>query len=168
MPPSKSEVRKLLQRQQQFVAVETRRALEEAGERLFNRHQNIVKEWTHKPKFTTRLTISGDESRVDIMPMGKFAAIWGYVDRGTKPHKIRAKNGGFLRFQTDYSARTAPIARANQGTGRAAGAWRSKREVNHPGIKARKFTITLLERLNPPLPERIQAAVVRGVQKANQ
>lgn len=99
--------------------------------------------------------------------MGRYAPIWIYVDKGTKPHEIAAKNVPLLKFQTGYSARTAPVAKYNQGTGTANGAWVTKAVVQHPGNEARKFTETIIDELDPPFPDRIQAAIARGIKKAN-
>lgn len=46
--------------------------------------------------------------------------VYGYLDKGTKPHKIRGING-MLRFE-------------------CMGDIMFRKEVNHPGIKARKYT----------------------------
>lgn len=80
--------------------------------------------------------------RIKIVGSPKAVTIFGWVDKGTKPHRIpKAGNTGakMLRFNTPYSARTAPIARANVGSGRAGGTVNFRKAVQHPGTKAREF-----------------------------
>lgn len=128
-------------------------------------HQIVVRDWKHRPTFAVE-SGGGRSFRVKaINPVGKNRKIWFFVDRGTKPHLIRAKPGGRLKFQTGYSAKTAPVARANVGTGRRTGAWVSKQQVNHPGTKAREFSKTIVQSLDPPFVDRIQAAILRGINK---
>lgn len=141
--------------------------LEDTAKELRNWHQIVVRDWKHRPTFT----VEGGGSRSfrvkSINPVGKNRKIWFFVDRGTKPHVIRAKKaGGRLKFQTGYSARTAPTARTNVGTGRKSGAWRTAQLVNHSGTKAREFSKTIVKNLDPPFVDRIQAAIVRGIGKA--
>lgn len=164
---SKSSLKKILQRQQQFVSVEVTKELISTGDELKARHDKVVRQWSHKMPFKAQREQGKSYQVVKIVPQGKNKKIWYYVDLGTKPHVIRAKNKPFLAFQSGYSARTAPIAKFNQGTGRKFGAWRKVKEVNHPGTKPRKFSETFLEELSPPFDDRIQAAVKRGLDKAN-
>jgi len=71
--------------------------------------------------------------------------------------------GKFLRFRTGYSARTAPIAKFNVGTGMANGGWVTKKQVMHPGIKKRKFMETFLEDMTPPLERRVQTRITNAI-----
>lgn len=164
---SKSSVKKLLQRQQQFVSIEVTNELIDTGDELKGEHDKVVRQWKHKMTFKAQRTQGKSYQVVKIIPQGKNKKIWYYVDLGTKPHIIRAKNKPFLKFQSGYSARTAPVAKFNQGTGQKFGAWKQKREVHHPGTKARKFSETFFKELTPPFLDRIQAAVKRGLNKAN-
>lgn len=163
----KASFKTILARQKKFVEAEVNQELMRSGQELRTDHEKVVRDWVHKPTFRAELDTRAAVRTVKIVPKGVHKAIWYYVDRGTKPHIIRAKNKPFLAFQTGYSARTAPVAKFGVGTGQKFGAWRRKKEVNHPGTKARKFTETFLKELSPPFPDRIQAAVKRGLNKAN-
>lgn len=160
-------MKSLLQKQKKFAEQEVDYELRATGQELRTDHEKVVRDWTHKPTFRAEVQNTPAFKTVRILPKGKYANIWVYVDQGTKPHKIRARNKPYLAFQTGYSARTAPIAKYNKGTGQRFGAWVQKKEVNHPGTKARKFSKTFLDELTPPLHIRIQAAVKRGYDKAN-
>lgn len=164
---SKSSVHKILERQRQFVSIEVTNELIATGDEMKGDHDNVVKQWRHKMSFKAQRTQGKSYQVVKIIPQGRHKKIWYYVDLGTKPHVIRAKNKPFLAFQTGYSARTAPIAKFNQGTGQKFGAWRRVKQVNHPGNKPRKFSETFFKELSPPFVDRIQAAVKRGLNKAN-
>jgi hypothetical protein len=157
----------ILARQKKLVEVETDYELRATGQELKTNNDKVVRSWNHKPTFRVEYNKSASFKTVKIVAQGRHKAIWGYVDLGTKPHVIRAKNKPFLAFQSGYSARTAPVAKFNQGTGQKFGAWKRKKQVNHPGNKPRKFSETFFKELSPPFPDRIQAAVKRGLNKAN-
>lgn len=164
---AKRSFTQILERQRKFVIQECRQTTDETGAELKTQHRKVVRSWSHRPGFRQQNTSGASDYTVKIIPTGRYAPIFGYVNLGTKPHVIRAKNKPFLAFQTGYSARTAPIAKFNQGTGQKFGAWKRKKEVHHPGTKARKFSETFFKELSPPFVDRIQAAVKRGLNKAN-
>lgn len=156
-----------IKRQKRMMETEIAITVAETGAELQNQHKRVVRSWHHKPGFRVQRYNSPTVYSVKIVPTGRYARIWYYVDRGTKAHTIKAKNAPFLKFQTGYSARTAPVAKFNKGTGQRFGSWAQKTEVQHPGTEARKFTETFLKELQPPFPDRIQAAIQRGLIKAN-
>ena len=164
---SKIALARLIRRQRQFAEREIGIVLANVGDDLKAQHDAVVRSWEHKPQFRIKKINRPHMQTVQIVPFGIYKEIWTYVDKGTKPHIIAAKNAPFLKFRTGYSARTAPVARANVGTGTATGQWVQKTEVQHPGNEARKFTETFLKDIDPPLDERIQAAIQRGYDKAN-
>jgi hypothetical protein len=163
----KASFKTILARQKKMVEVECDYELRATGQELKTANDKVVRPWSHKPTFRAEYSKSAAIRTVKVVAQGRHKAIWGYVDLGTKPHVIRAKNKPFLAFQSGYSARTAPVAKFNQGTGQKFGAWRRKKQVNHPGNAPRKFTETFFKELSPPFPDRIQAAVKRGLNKAN-
>lgn len=68
-------------------------------------------------------------------------AVYSWVNFGTKPRVIRAKNpqGGLvLRFRARYSPATRKGSLSG-GQWRKTGPWRVEYAVHHPGIKARRF-----------------------------
>lgn len=156
----------ILKKQRDFILAETFSAIYDTGVELQNEHRKVIRDWTHKPGFRVQSSRKPGLYTIKIVPTGRYAPIYGYVDKGTKPHIIAAKNVPLLHFQTGYSARTAPVAKYNQGTGTASGAWVAKAQVNHPGTEAREFSKTFLEELSPTFGERIMAAIKLGIQKA--
>lgn len=167
MPTKKIQLARLIRRQKNAADREIAITLADTGHELLAEHEKVVRQWTHKPRFKAVRIRQRSIQTVRIEPTGINKKIWTYVDQGTRPHVIAAKNVPLLKFRTGYSARTAPVARANVGTGTASGAWVQKAVVQHPGTDARKFSATFLDELDPPFEERIQAAIERGYTKAN-
>jgi len=161
----KANFKTILARQKKYADAEVSQELRDTGLEMRTSHEHVVREWTHKPTFKAEVNEQRYLKTVKIKVKGKNADIWTFVDKGTKPHEIAAKNVPFLKFQSGYSARTAPVAKFNQGTGQKFGAWVQKQVVHHPGNEARKFTETILKELSPPIEDRIQAAVKRGLNK---
>lgn len=160
-------INSILAKQRKQATLEAQTTTYETGQELLSEHRKVVRDWTHKPGFRQQTYRNPNVYSIKIVPTGRYARIWYYVDRGTKPHPIVAVNVPMLKFQGGYSARTAPVAKYNQGTGTASGAWVQKQEVQHPGNAPRDFSKTFIEELSPPFPDRIQAAIQLGIQKAN-
>lgn len=148
------------------VQAEIADMLDHTGRALAEMHREVVRVWRHRPGFRVVSKRKGNTFTIQIVPTGRYAKIWGYVDKGTKPHTIRAKNAPFLAFQTGYSARTQPVAQWGVGSGRSSGPWVKRKSVRHPGFPGRKFGETFLEEVNPPLETRTRNAVMRGLVKA--
>lgn len=127
--------------------------------------KDVVAQWEHQPRFKKDLRVQPMLISGTLEVVGANAAIFRWVDEGTRPHLIP----GFvspdvtLKFQTAYSARTAPIAQYNVGTGRATGSWRSAKQVHHPGTEAREFIKTTVEELRPSFPDRLDRATQRSI-----
>lgn len=120
-----------------------RRALNEGRAEL----RAVVNDWKSEIDFAVLPTRTKSAYTYEVKAIGPDLEIFIYVDEGTKPHIIRPKKpGGRLAFQSNYSARTAPVALYGQGTGKKSGPWQYRTEVHHPGNEARQFTKTILAR----------------------
>lgn len=112
-----------------------------------------VSDWSDKPRFERELQVQPEVITGRLVVKGSEAAglhfLW--TDRGTKAHIIRPKKAPVLRFQTGYAARTAPVAQANVGDGKAHGAHVSTLVVLHPGTEARQFTNEWIKQQIPVL-----------------
>lgn len=107
---------------------------------------DVVSDWNHAPEFRAGFVeLSADAVAVRVDATGPHRKIWQYVDKGTRPHIIRPRRGGKLRFATGYSARTQP-GRAHTGSGTASGPVVYTNAVMHPGNAARGFTQDILAR----------------------
>lgn len=126
---------------------------------MYQYHRDVVARWEHKVRFQTQVSVQPTLISGTIIPTGRNAEIWTFVDAGTKgPYPIPtfANPAVTLKFRTAYSARTAPIAKFNVGSGRAVGPWRSAKQVQHPGIEAREFSKKSIEDMTPPFRRRIE------------
>jgi hypothetical protein len=157
----------IIARQKKEIEKEVEYELRNTGMEAKSHFTKVTRSWQHKPSFKIETNMSPALRTVRITPQGQHKNLWIWVDFGTKPHVIRAKNAPFLKFQSGYSARTAPVAQFNKGTGQSSGDWVQTQEVDHPGTAARKFSETFMKKLRPPLEDRIQAAIKRGIKKAN-
>lgn len=84
--------------------------------------------------------------------------IYEYVDRGTKPHKIRPKRPGYpLRFNSaGFRPKTAPRQLGSSAGTPAQPPTVRAMEVNHPGTDARDFSDTIATRSQARLKRRIE------------
>ena len=104
-------------------------------------YEKTTKTWKHKPKF---------EVNVSLKPPGPTLIvetddeIYGYVDKGTKPHLIFAgiytgkSNKKALAFPSKFSAKTRPGV-IGSSAGSSGGPTVIRPYVQHPGTKARGF-----------------------------
>jgi hypothetical protein len=146
-------------------------ALSEVGREWSSERDRNVSDWSGKPRFTYVVVTDDDKTVLELRVTGDNADKWIWVDQGTatgreeRPttaYPIRPKRaGGVLRFQTGYSARTRPIARAGVGSGTASGEWVSRQEVMHPGIAARKFTAQYADDNKERIKQQIADAIKR-------
>jgi len=129
---------------------------------LVKSHNLVVANWRNKPKFNTRKTIKPDKIFMTVFPTGENKKIWIFVDKGTKPHVIKAKNVPTLKFRTGYQPKTlARPARTVPGGGKSTGPFISKVQVNHPGSEARNFTKQIAEDIKPDFKRVIENAFKR-------
>lgn len=148
------------------VRAATLQAMKDASDDLQSSGRDTVREWKHRVDFGETLTVDPYFIEILIKPTGRNVKIFQYVDKGTRgPYPIPKVviPGKLLRFQVGYSARTAPVARYNVGTGQHFGAWVSKPQILHPGVKARKFLETYMNELIPTLQVRVQDEINRVV-----
>ena len=128
---------------------------------LIQAHEEVVEDWDHQPKFEAKVR----RFTISIKARGPNAKIWDYVNWGTRPHKIRAKNAKALSFvwggPGSYQPRTKPIGKFG-GPGTVSGGERvAFAEVDHPGNKPRLFTVSIRAKAVPKYAKRIGQAVGR-------
>lgn len=106
-----------------------------------------VRTWEKKPTFRVLRVKKGDAIHYDVFTE---SAIYGYVDKGTKPHDIypKATNPtGRLWFRAPYRAKTTPNLLSSKAGGLAKNAKLYTAEmVHHPGTEARNFVKIIKER----------------------
>lgn len=165
-----SAFEKLMVRKSKAIRKEVRDEATEVGREMAQWLGIAVREWSSKPRFVGQVTVHPDYIEIKVKVAGTMKQIFQYVDQGTglygpkkQPYVIEPKQpGGMLKFQSGYSARSAPGAKIGQGTGQSFGDWVSKRSVIHPGIPPRGFTDKVVEELEPDFVTRMQEAIARG------
>lgn len=107
--------------------------------------------WEHKVPFL--IQVLGAYRRI----VATDDEIYGYVNDGTRPHRIRPK-GKMLRFNTPFKPKTLP-SKIMSGPGGKGTSEVFSREVNHPGTKARKFDVAIKDKWDKEFAVIMQRAV---------
>lgn len=113
---------------------------EELGKEAVRLFRGTVRSWQHKPHFEALTEVSG--SNITVIA-GTDDRIYGYVDRGTRPHVIRPRWAPRLRFMSGFSPKTQPGS-LQSGPGKSAPPVVYATEVRHPGTRPRHFTKSVL------------------------
>lgn len=106
-------------------------------------YESTTKTWKHKPDFEA----TGSETTASV-DVGTDDKIYGYVDKGTRSHKIRPKRPGYpLRFNSvGFRAKSVPNKITARAGRPASPPTVAAMEVKHPGNEARNFSKLILER----------------------
>ena len=140
--------------------------METIGREWTSYNARVVSNWAGKPGFVYRVVASRRlVYDLEIEPTGDNANKWIWTDRGTEPHKIRARNVANLVFRTGHNPKTRAIARFGVGDGSSSGRLVKKREVDHPGTEARKFTETYASDNEQQIRQRIAARISRELMR---
>lgn len=171
----RSNLRQTMIRQDKLIRAELREECRQTARDGAKWLGVAVQGWSApKPRFAPRVVVRPDLIMAFVDVAGSAKKKFIYVDKGTgkygprkRAYLIQPKTpGGKLHFQTGYSAKTAPVAKVNVGTGQRSGPWVKTIRVIHPGIKPRKFTETVWDELNPDFVRRIENAIRRGVRRS--
>lgn len=137
------------------VRAAAEKATQQAAKELVEDYKKTTATWETDVRWIITVSASGVTVRTDNQ-------IWTFVDKGTRPHEIRAKAGKALRFAQGYSAKTRPGSIIARGGG-ASGDDAFARSVQHPGTKARGFTNRLRAKWLKKWPKDMQAAITKAV-----
>lgn len=72
--------------------------------------------------------------------------IWKWVNFGTKPHRISAKNTPNLKYQSDFTPKTRAGFIGSRDGGKFGNNWVVADSVMHSGIEARRFDKEILKK----------------------
>lgn len=139
-----------------------KKAVEKTARLVQRDLQSTTKTWNHKVKFEVVVDESGGDYAIVA---GTDDKIYGYVNDGTEPHIIRAKNGGFLYFRGGYQTKTRPGFIGSYAGGRGSGDWVKQRVVLHPGTKPRRFNELIQKRRQATAVQEISQAVAKIARK---
>ncbi len=112
--------------------------------------------WQHQPSFEINHEGTGRWS------VKTGDTIYHYVDAGTVPHIIRARNVAMLRFRVPSTPKTKPRV-IGSFAGSVGNQWVSKKEVHHPGTKPREFRRIIAQRAQAPTLARLRAALKQAI-----
>jgi hypothetical protein len=159
----KSPRRQLLLADFKRTKSQLRQAVEEHGKTVKAELEAETADWSNQPEFLIRTTVSAAEIRVTVRPdrRTKAAKIFGYVDKGTKPHVIRPVRAKALRFKWggpgSYRPKTAPAAKPLRlGSGAALETVFSQK-VNHPGNEPRLISERIEQKTRPRFQRTVEA-----------
>jgi hypothetical protein len=133
------------------------------GPALVKSFENVVKDWEHRPDFQAKKIIKPTQISIEVIPVGPNAKIFVFVDQGTRPHMIVPRQKRALKFQGGtYKPKTLPSpARTGtvSGGGRTTGGQTVfAKKVNHPGTKARNFSVVIAGDILPDFRREIEKA----------
>lgn len=115
--------------------------------------------WKTNVKFDRLVDVS--DRGVEIL-VGTDNLIYDYVSKGTKRHLIRVRRARFLRFNSQFSPKSMPGVIASM-PGFSGGDVVYRKQVMHPGSKARNFDKAIAKKWQPLLRRRLEKAMARAV-----
>jgi len=141
-------------------------------------YEKTTRTWKHQPDITPyRWTPKGFPAKFKVSVGPKKTqqpeyAIFGYVDLGTRPHKIKPKKpGGVLAFmwggKGSYKAKSRPRKLRAYSGGVKGGKLTFRNWVQHPGTKPRHFTKTIQKKWDKLLKPRFDKAMKRAAGESN-
>lgn len=113
--------------------------------------------------WTTPVTFVETEVKPHQYGVVTDSQIWKWVNEGVPPHVIYPVNQEVLIFQSGYRPKTS-VGRIGSGPGGRSGDKLSAFVVNHPGIDAREFSATILERWQPKVGPRVRKRLNEGIE----
>lgn len=125
-------------------------------------YEKTTRTWEHEVDFKGVVNDKPAEISVEVSTQDK---IYGYVDKGTKPHIIRAKRSPRLFFKSRYRSKTTPRV-INSHRGGSSGKTVVAKVVHHPGTEAREFTHTIQAKYQPKLKKEMDKAITRAAKKS--
>lgn len=133
-----------------------RNGMKNASEDVIVDFMTTTMTWKHQPTFKAT-EVSAAEWIVSTDDN-----VWAMLNDGTKPHIIRPKRAKFLRFQWggpgSFKAKTRP-GYLGSNKGKVSGPVVFRRQVRHPGTKARKWTDAAKVKWDRELGDIVQRAI---------
>ena len=122
--------------------------------------EGTVKTWKTKVVFEDLIEVGPDAVTIYV---GTDNEIYGWVDKGTRPHRIEPKGNYPLAWRSGYTGpKTKPGSLKSVNRGKATGPYVFAKGVNHPGTKARGFSEMIAKKWERILPKRMQKALDRA------
>lgn len=135
---------------------EAREWADEVNQDYTKSHRTWSRESSPEHKTTVKVGSGRVEATVQMI-----GQIYGFVHEGTRPHKIRAKAGKRLGFQTGYKAKTS-VGYLASFPGGPFGPFTGAQEVNHPGFQGRQQSRAIKANREGSWTEHMQKALDAG------
>lgn len=117
--------------------------------------QKTVRTWDNKPNWTLEHHFGVQVLWVKVFT---YSTQYRLVNAGAKPHIIRPRKAGMLRFRTGYKAKSRPHLIGSFAGGKF-GDYISTNSVSHPGFEAREFDKTIAEEYQETFRDDVQEAI---------
>ena len=129
-----------------------RKTLREEGQIDKRLLQQTTATWRGtKPRFKVIERVTPEELSVSVIPSGKGAEKWNWLEEGTKAHIIRPrKRGGRLYFRTGFKPKTK-IGKLKSGRGKSGTNLVVAKQVRHPGTEPRRWRQVIHRMRSKPL-----------------
>ena len=127
----------------------------ELAQEALGLYQKTTATWKRQPTFEAQHRSTGRWT------VGTDDRIYGWVDQGTRPHIITARNALVLRFTVPFTAKTKP-RHITSYAGSRGNQWVSKRSVQHPGTQARHFSKTIHDRVQQRAANKLRAKLLEA------
>ena len=148
--------KKMNQRAFNAVLLDT---LADAEKGILKDFTDTTKTWKHKPEFEHGHMLNPRRGKAYVQTDDE---IYGYVNNGTRPHRIPKTGNARLRFKWggkgSYRPKTKPRTFGSRPGG-PTGPWTGAAWVQHPGTKAREFDQIIAKRWKSLLPRALRSAL---------
>lgn len=132
-------------------------ALDDAAQKVYSDLQRPTSTWKTSVAFQIRRIANG---RTIGRTISTANEIYGYVNSGTRPHVIRAKNAKYLNFGPS-SPKTTP-GNLDSTSGSRGPRTTFVAQVNHPGTDPRNYDKVAAEHAEQTFPTLVRLAVKEG------
>lgn len=130
-----------------------KRELEKEAKKILKDFETATATWVNKPEFQVLM-----DSEYAIV--GTDDEIFGYVDEGTRPHRIEPRYAKALRFNSLFVPKTKPNT-LKAGGGASSPPVVFSQGVNHPGNEPRNITELISQRSQRRFVKSVDSAIVR-------
>jgi hypothetical protein len=146
------DLQKIAEQVQQGVANEIKK-----------QHKKTVKELKRQTAYWQRPAVFNVTETEEGATISTDDPRYTWVDEGTNPHVIRPRNGKMLRWLPGSRVRNE-IARRNNMADRKDVAQFTP-SINHPGIRPRHFTDTVMRRREKEIDKAISRVLEKAIQQ---
>lgn len=116
-----------------------------------------TRKWRHQVNFYQK-DVRG------AVEVGTDDAVYNMLDKGTRPHPIRAKKAKSLAFNTVFRAKTKPDS-LSSSSGKSAPPVAFPVSVRHPGTKPRNWKRMVAKRSKVRFPAAVNKRILQATRK---